>query len=179
MEMEKKALIVIDMQECYIGPACKHPFYPDTLIEKVNERIRQAEACSEMVFYVKNKGRMAPAGHVPDFAPGLLLVSDIILVKDRMSLFCNPSVPGLLALHHIDALEVVGIDGNFCVAATAIDAARAGFPVAFPLSYIGIRHEKRFVKTREKLLQAHVQIIESAPPAEGSSQAGIRPHFPA
>lgn len=168
MEMKKKALIVIDMQECYIGPTCRHHFYPDALISLVNERIRLADADGESVFYVKNKGRTAHADHVPEFAPGLLLISDIILIKDRMSLFCNPSVPGLLALHHIDALEVVGIDGNFCVAATAIDAARAGFPVAFPLSYMGIRHEKRFVKTREKLLQAHVQIIESASPAEGS-----------
>lgn len=168
MEMKKKALIVIDMQECYIGPTCKHHFYPDTLISLVNDRIRLADASRELVIYVKNKGLLAHADHVSDFAAGLLLVSDIILIKDRMSLFCTPSVPGLLAHHHVNALEVVGIDGNFCVAATAIDAARAGFPVAFPLSYIGIRHKKRFVKTREKLLQAHVQIIESASPAEGS-----------
>lgn len=56
MNLSQTALIVIDMQEDYIGKTCKYNFYPVTLIDKINEKIAIAIKRSETIIYVKNAG---------------------------------------------------------------------------------------------------------------------------
>lgn len=98
--------------------------------------------------------------YVSDFAEGLSVVSDLIVEKEKSSIFSNPALSDLLKQHEITNIELIGIDGNCCVASSAIDASKLGFSVTFPLIYIGIKNSERFFRTREKLLQANVQIIE-------------------
>lgn len=39
----EKALIVVDMQEDYIGESSRYNYYPNLLVDKVNERIVSAD----------------------------------------------------------------------------------------------------------------------------------------
>lgn len=62
--------------------------------------------------------------------------------------------------YHYYSNELIGIDGNCCVASSAIEASKRGFAVTFPLDYIGIKDKERFCKTKAKLIKANVEIVE-------------------
>lgn len=53
----EKALIVVDMQEDYIGESSRYNYYPNLLVDKVNERIVSADRAGILVIYVKSEGR--------------------------------------------------------------------------------------------------------------------------
>lgn len=160
MRQLKTALIVIDMQANYIGEKRKYKYYPQILIGKVNNRIATAVKNNELIIYVKQVGKHNKKPYVSDFAEGLLVVSNCIIEKERPSIFDNHTLLAMLIEEEISNIELIGIDGNCCVAASAIDAAKLGFSVVFPLNYIGIKSKERFSKTKEKLMKANVQIIE-------------------
>jgi nicotinamidase-related amidase len=160
MKQHKTALIVIDMQTDYIGEKSKYNYYPHTLIDKINERIAAAVNYDEIVIYVKNIGRRNKEPYVSDFVEDLSVVSNFIVEKGKSSVFANPTQLEFLKENGIVNIELIGIDGNCCVASSAIDASRLGFSVVFPLTFIGIKSKERFSKTIEKLRKANVVVIE-------------------
>lgn len=160
MTGSRQALFIIDMQEAYIGEKSKYGYDADTLIPVVNQRITQAEHNGALLVYVKNTAIRKTGKFVPEFVKGLLVLSDHVVEKNTASVFSSELLHALLHSHGIEQIEVIGIDGNCCVASSALDAAQAGYGVQFPLQYIGIRNMERFRKTKEKLLKAGVQIID-------------------
>lgn len=156
----EKALIVIDMQEDYVGARSRFHGYPDLFIETVNERIVGADREGIPVIYVRNRGRRNREAYVPDFVKGLILVSDLWLEKDRASAFTNPGLMEKLKCMGVSEVEMIGIDGNLCVAATALDACRLGFSVVLPLRYIGVKDGKRFLRTRDRLAKLNIRVLE-------------------
>lgn len=160
MKQHKTALIVIDMQAHYIGEKSKNKYYSNALIEKINNRIAAAINSNEVIIYVKQVGRREKMPYVSDFVEGLSVVSNLIVEKEKSSIFSNPTLLDMLKQYEITNIELIGIDGNCCVASSAIDASKLGFSVTFPLIYVGIKNNERFFRTREKLLKANVQIIE-------------------
>ena len=159
MEQFETALIVIDMQADYIGKKSKNKCYPQTLIDKINERITTAIRHGNTIIYIKNVGRRNKERYVSDFAEGLVVASDYVVEKETSSIFSSPILLKILQENEIRNIECIGIYGNCCVASSAIEASKLGFSVIFPLPYIGIKNMERFSKTREKLKKANVQII--------------------
>lgn len=159
MEQFQTALIVIDMQADYIGEKSRYN-YPDELIDKINERIAIAVKQNETVIYVKNVGRRKKEPYVSDFVEKLSVVSSFIIEKVKSSIFDNIDLLDILKENQITTLEVIGIDGNCCVASSAIDASKLGFSVVFPLNYIGIKSKERFSKTKENLINSNIEIID-------------------
>ena len=157
--MTHSALLVIDMQGDYLGKTSRYHYYPDALIDKVNECIRKAQQENELIIYIKNRGKRQKMPYVSDFVEGLLVLSSYVFEKEKASTFTNLDFQTLLKEHNISELEVIGIDGNCCVASTALDAVKLGYLVTFPLNYIGISSIDRFVKTKERLENAGVRII--------------------
>lgn len=160
MKQIKTALIIIDMQEDYIGEKSKYDYYPITLVTKVNDRITKAVNEEELIIYVKNRGRRKKEVYISDFVLGLFVASNLIIEKGKSSIFDNNILLDMLTKYKISQVELIGIDGNCCVASSAVDASKLGFSVVYPLEYIGIRNSQRFLKTRVKLLKSHVEIIE-------------------
>lgn len=160
MKQHKTALIVIDMQADYIGEKSKYKYYPNALIEKINNRIAAAVNSNEVIIYVKQVRQHNKKPYVSDFVEGLSIVSNFIIEKEKSSIFNNPTLLDMLKQHEVTKIELIGIDGNCCVASSAIDASKLGFFVIFPLTYVGTKNKERFFRTREKLLKANVQIIE-------------------
>ena len=158
--LNKIALIVIDMQKDYIGEESRHNYYPNTLIDKVNERIAIANNNGQMIIYVKNKGKRKKEIYISDFVKGLSIASNFIIEKVKASMFDDDIFFELLKNKDICKIETIGIDGNCCVASSALDAMKLGFSVIFPLEYIGIKDKQRFIKTKEKLIKANVEIVE-------------------
>ena len=160
MKQSETALIVIDMQADYIGEKSKNKVYSQTLIDKINERITAATRHGDTVIYIKNVGRRNKERYVSDFAEGLTVTSNYIVEKDKSSIFSSPILLEVLKEKEIRNIECIGIDGNCCVASSAIEASKLGFSVVFPLAYIGIKSMERFSQKREQLMKANVQIIE-------------------
>lgn len=160
MEHTQTALIVIDMQADYIGEKSPYHYYPNELIDKINERIDVAVKQDELVIYVQNIGRRKKEQYVSEFVEGLSIVSDFIVRKEKSSIFDNSSLVDTLKLNRISHIELIGIDGNCCVALSAIEASKRGFAVTFPLDYIGIKDKERFCRTKVKLIKANVEIVE-------------------
>lgn len=90
-----------------------------------------------------------------------MIVSEYWIEKDKASIFANDALIDLLKNKGISQIEIIGIDGNCCVARSALEARGLGFSVVFPLEYVGIKNKDRFKKTKEKLLSANVEIVES------------------
>lgn len=160
MKTKKTGLLVMDMQADYIGEKSKHQYYSQSLIDKINNRIDIAAKHDEIIIYVKNVGRRNKEPYISEFVEGLSVVSDFIVEKEKASIFSNTMLFNMLKRNEIVNIEIIEIDGNCCVASSAIDASQLGFCVRLPLDYIGIKSENRFTKTREKLLKANVQIVE-------------------
>lgn len=156
----EKALIVVDMQADYIGESSRYNYYPNLLVDKVNERIISADRAGVLVIYVKNKGRRNKEPYVSDFIKELAIVSNCWIEKGKSSVFADNTLLELLKDKGISQVEVIGIDGNCCVASSALEASKLGFSVVFPLEYIGIKDKRRFLKTKEKLLASNVEIVE-------------------
>lgn len=155
-----KALLVIDMQEEYVGQKRnkkRYPYASEQLIKSINSRIADYEQRSGSVIYIKNKGK---SGRASDLVAGMMLVSDVVYEKSKASCFSNQSLLDYLREEAISEIEFVGVDGNSCVRFSALDGIKHGFAIFVSLSCVGIASEERFATTREKLLNSHVTIID-------------------
>jgi len=155
-----KALIVIDMQEEYVGQKRNQKRYPydsEQLIKNINSRIAAYEQRTDAVIYIKNKGK---SDRVSDLVAEMLLVSDLVYEKSKASCFSDQSLLIYLMDKAINEIELVGVDGNSCIGFSALDGIKHSFSILVSLSCIGIANAERFTATREKLLKTNVTIID-------------------
>lgn len=153
-----KALIVIDMQDEYVGQKRNRKRYPydsERLIRNINMKLVDYEQCSDLVIYIRNKGK---SERISDLVAELHVVSNLVFDKSKASCFSNDLLLKYLKDKAINEIELAGIDGNSCVGISALDGAKCGFLVSLSLSCIGIANAERFIVTREKLLKANVDI---------------------
>lgn len=148
-----KALLVVDVQ-----PETMKGRDTDGLVDACNEIVGRYPA--KLVFYVANLRPLAsePAGN--PFAEGLNVVSDQVFFKRRSDSFSNPALAPALAARDVDAVEVIGIDGNFCIKATALGALRGGLDVTVNKRAVASKNPARFESTARKLVDAGVVIVD-------------------
>ena len=155
-----RALVIIDMQEDYVGESRnkkRFPYNADSLIEEINSRIACYQNNNDKVIYVVNKSKSSPSPLIPK----MTIASDLIFEKDKASCFSNDLLLACLKCNSINEIELAGVDGNSCVAISARDGIKFGFAVRLFLSCIGIANAERFSETRKKLLEANVTVIDS------------------
>jgi len=151
-----KALVIVDMQEAYIGEKSKYRYLnKKELIGCINQRIKKA-SIDTIIIYIKN----ARKGVASELVSGLSIVSDLVFVKGKSSCFSNSEFIDCLVHNNVNELEIVGIDGDVCVKHTAIDGVNRGFAVTIPLSCIGVINKERFLRTREIFTKWNIQIVE-------------------
>lgn len=155
-----KYLLVIDMQEDYLGETRnfkKYPYNKKELITNINARI--AEYPSEAVIYVTNKFFWEFGKNQKKLVDGLSIVSNSIFEKKRTSCFSNKSLLEYLLKINATELELVGVDGNYCVGISSLEGRNNQFIIYFNQTCIGIGNKKKFLKTKLKLEKAGVKII--------------------
>ena len=161
----KSALLVIDMQNVFVGEnhAAHFKYNNEALIQTVNEAIDANEG--DVVIYIKH---MMKKNLVNLFAPfqayegteGVELVSDLHVVSDHIFLkykgnaFTNPKLNDFLKEHDIECVKVVGVDGGWCVALTALGAIKEGYHVIVKETAIGTIYRKRKEKFFKRLRKA-------------------------
>lgn len=166
----KKALLVIDMQNEMIGEkhAPQFNYNAETLLQSVNEVIDVNK--SNMVVYIKHITKKNLINKFASFhtyegtenaelVPSLHIISDYVLSKHKGNAFSNPQLRNLLNEHNIECVEVIGIDGGWCVSLTAIGAVKAGYRVIMNESAIGTIYHKRKEVFSKKLRNANVKFI--------------------
>lgn len=119
-----KALLVIDMQEAYVGERCASYLKYDkpALLRAVNDVIdaRSGEGC--MVVYVRNVTKRSLIKRLALFkvyegtpeselVEGLHVVSDHVFVKYVGDVLSNPELRVFLKQNGVESVEIVGVDG--------------------------------------------------------------------
>lgn len=153
-------LLVIDMQEEYVGEGRNrrsHPYDALALIEAVNGRI--ADYPPEHVFYVLNRFFYESRKSPKTLVAGLDRVSGNVFEKRRGNAFTNPELALRLRAMDARSLELVGVDGNYCVAASALGGVREGFQTACNEHCIGTANKRKYERTRRKLAENSVRFI--------------------
>lgn len=153
-------LLVIDMQEEYVGTKRNQKRYhydTQSLISKINERIEQYPA--ENVIYIVNKFFWEIGKTPKAFVNGLNVVSSNAYTKRKSSAFSNTKLLEYMQRMNITSLELVGVDGNYCVANTALDGIKKGLDILCNEYCIGTSNQAKFTRTRMTLLKKGVQFI--------------------
>lgn len=83
----------------------------------------------------------------------LNICSEYIICKETASAFSNPELQEILRQNQITEVEIVGIDGNYRIASTAIDSVQNGYGTILHYDYIGVQNVYRFEKTKVSLLK--------------------------
>ena len=167
-----KALLVIDMQEAYVGERCASYLKYDkpALLRAVNGVIdaRSGEGC--MVVYVRNVTKRSLIKSLALFkvyegtpeselVEGLHVVSDHVFVKYVGDAFSNPELRVFLKQNGVESVEIVGVDGGGCVALTSLGAIENGYHVVVDERAIGTTFERSKAKYFKKLRKLGAEFI--------------------
>lgn len=153
-------LLIIDMQEDYTGENRNRKRFPydiDPLIDNVNNRIDSYSR--EHIVYIKNQFFWEPPKREKSLSKGMNVVSNQIFTKRNNNSFKNIEFASFLRERNVTELEIIGIDGNYCVKATAIAASKAGYEVFLNENCIGIADAKKYRKSKMKMKRIGVRFL--------------------
>lgn len=133
--------------------------YDPGLLDRVNIRIREAQAAGIPVFYARNIPRLESSENY-NYADGLVLIPDHTYDKKSPSAFSNPEFGAALKNMGVTEIEMIGVDGSCCVKKTCLDALAAGFDVSLNLNCIAARNGKIYEKTLDELAEKKVTLLQ-------------------
>lgn len=149
-----KALLVVDIQKGYIEK------YPHSLLTNINKRLEAALDDKELILYIKNTKKLRSGKKTNELVEGLRLCSEYIICKETASAFSNSELQKILKKNQITEIEIAGIDGNSCIASTAMDSAKNGYQTILRYKNIGVQNAERFEKTKIRLWEKGVIVLE-------------------
>lgn len=155
-----RCLLVIDMQEDYVGKdrnIRRYPYNCDDLIKRINKQIKNYPASD--VIYITNRFFWENKKKPKKLVNGLSVVNTNIFEKRKQSCFSNEKLIEFLKAKGVDELEIVGVDGNYCVKSSALDGVKRGFGIICTIDCIGIGNKKKYRKTHNKLNNAKVNFV--------------------
>lgn len=167
---EKKALIVIDLQNDYLWDERKPMFTYDTktLVGNVNEAIHSYKEKGYDIIYIKHilpkllwgVGFSIKGTKGSELFSGLDLVSDRCFEKNRSNTYTARAFREYMEEQKYTEVVLCGVDECGCVGATAQGAAKTGVDVVMLESCIGCRFpDAKKQKMRDKLKALGVQYV--------------------
>lgn len=138
----RSALVIIDIQEDYTGPQAKRYYHDsDRMIGTSKVLLAQAQSKGILVVYVKNVidnpivSAFTDTLNAPN-SPGTEMdrrltrvPGAMTFIKNRSDAFSNPELDVYLRENHVNQLFLTGLDGAYCVNATARGALNRGYNV--------------------------------------------------
>ena len=161
---EKKALIVIDLQNDYLWDQRKPMFTYDTdkLIGNVNRAIAEyKEKCYDII-YIKHilpkilwgAGFSIKGTEGAELYGGLDIVSDLCFEKNRSDTYTAKAFREYMQKQNYTGVAICGLDECGCVGATAKGAAKTGIEVVMLQNCIGSRFPDAKVQKMRNELRA-------------------------
>ena len=75
----------------------------------------------------------------------------LLFCKEAAGIFTNNDLNICFKNNKITEMELIGVDGNSCIAISATEGYRKGYTVILPCSFIGVKNEERFLHKKERL----------------------------
>ncbi len=170
---DKKALIVIDMQNDYLWKKRKAKFAydTDTLVANVNDTIGEFACRGDDVIYIAQVFPNLPTNRLfigfsikgtqgAQLYGGLDVVSELYFEKNLPDSFTAKKFREFMQTQGYSQIHVCGVDLCGCVGATALGAAKVCKDVFLVRGSVGCRYdEKKQEKVRRRLESAGVRFI--------------------
>jgi nicotinamidase-related amidase len=167
----RSALLIIDIQEDYTGPQAKKHFRDsDRIVRVSNALLAQAQAKGVVVVYIKNVidnpimsaftgGINAPGSPGTEMDRRLIKVPGAMtFTKSRSDAFSTHDLDIYLREKHIGQLMLAGLDGAYCVNATARGALNRGYQVTLFQDGIATESSKSIEKLAQGWREAGAQV---------------------
>lgn len=161
---EKKALIVIDLQNDYLWDKRKPMFTYDTdkLIGNVNRAIAEYKEKGYDIIYIKHilpkilwgAGFSIKGTEGAELYGGLDIVSDLCFEKNRSDTYTAKAFREYMLKQNYLGVAICGLDECGCVGATAKGAAKTGIEVVMLQNCIGSRFPDAKVQKMRNELRA-------------------------
>jgi nicotinamidase-related amidase len=177
-ESPKTALLVLDMQEDFLGPNAKMPIKRDqipAITVVVNSLIDEFEKNGQPIIYVKSEFPKIALGNRirhnaaikgspgTDFYRKIKISGDAIFSKKVPSAFDNPELEKYLVANQIKRLVITGVFADQCVLSTTLAALKRNYQVVFIKNGVGARSEKDVNQACDKVKQKGGEVIEYQP----------------
>ena len=170
--MDKKALIVIDMQKDFLWRKRKTMFSynTDILVKNVNRAINLYKAEGYDIIYIKHilpkllwgVGFSIKGTEGAELCERVNVVSDYIFEKNRANAFTSRPFREFMKKQGYGEIVLCGIDECACVRATAKGAVNTKIKVRMLTDCIGCRFSHdRITKIRNELKELGVEYIEA------------------
>lgn len=167
----KKALLVIDMQNDYLGPKRKTMFSYDSaeLTASVNRAIHRYQSDGADILYIAHIlpniatnrwfiGFSIRGTEGAKLYDGLDIVSELYFEKNLSNTYTAKKFREYMKEKKYDEVALCGLDECGCVGKTALGAAKTGVRVVMLVDCIGRRFPKeRVEKMRERLKKKGVR----------------------
>jgi nicotinamidase-related amidase len=136
------------------------------IIRSINDAISQCRATGSKVVYIRQVNRSWAAklfsqvftqGLAIQWNPGcdlddrLVIVSEEVFDKEKPSSFSSKEFVNYLASNNVNELALAGLDGRFCINATAKDALRRGLKADLLGNAIASAFPKRWINVKQSL----------------------------
>lgn len=152
--------MIIDIQEDYTGEKRNKKMFPydiESLIDNINHKIDSYS--KECVVYIKNQFFWESKKREKLLSKEMNVVSNQIFTKRNTNSFKNIDFAKFLKKNNVTELEIIGIDGNYCVKKTAIAASKFGYGVFLNEKCIGIADTKKYEKSKTKMKRMGIKFL--------------------
>lgn len=167
----RAALLIVDIQEDYTGPQAKKPFRDgDRIVTVSNALLAQAQANGAVVVLVKNVvdnpimsillgGINAPGSPGTEMDRRLIRSpAAMTFEKSRPDAFSTPELDAYLREKQVDQVFITGLDGAYCVSATARGALNRGYKVTLFEDAIATESGKSIEELAKSWREAGAQV---------------------
>jgi|WetSurMetagenome_2_1015567.scaffolds.fasta_scaffold49533_3 nicotinamidase-related amidase len=177
-ENPKTALLVLDMQEDFLGENAKMPINKDqipAITAVVNSLIDEFEKNGQMIIYVKSEfPKKAIGNRIRHYAaiegsPGTNIFGKIrisgtaIFSKKEPDAFSDQEFEKYLVANQVNKLVITGVYADQCVLYTTLGALNRKYQVKFVRNGVGDSSEKEVNKACEKVKKKGAEVIEYQP----------------
>jgi nicotinamidase-related amidase len=177
-ENPKTALLVLDMQEDFLGEKAKMPIKKEqipAITAVVNSLIDEFERDGRPIIYIKSEfPKIALGNRIRHHAaivgsPGteiyekIRISGNVIFSKKKPDAFSNPEFEKYLVANQVSQLVITGVYADQCVLTTTLAALDRKYRVTFVSNGVGSSSEKAVNKACEKVRKKGGEIIEYQP----------------
>ena len=177
-ESPKTVLLVLDMQEDFLGDNAKMPINKEqipAITAVVNSLIDEFERNGQQIIYVKSEFPKNALGNrirhhaAIEGSPGTNIYGKIrisgkaIFSKKEPDAFSNPEFEKYLAANQVSQLVITGVYADQCVLYTTLGALNRKYQVKFVRNGVGSSSEKAVIKACETVKKRGAEVIEYQP----------------
>jgi nicotinamidase-related amidase len=177
-ESPRTALVVLDMQEDFLGEKAKMPISREqipAITAVVNSLIDEFEKNGQLIIYIKSEfPKIALGNRIRHHAaivgsPGteiykkIRISGNVIFSKKKPDAFSNPEFEKYLVANQVSQLVITGVYADQCVLTTTLAALDRTYRIKFVRNGVGSSSEKAVNKACEKVQKRGAEVIEYEP----------------